>query len=75
VRDDQPSVVVLKGGFEIPLAALRLAWRLEEAGITLLLAEGGKLFVRPADKVSPEDFALLRQHGHDLKRLVRYRVV
>jgi hypothetical protein len=67
------ETVTLKGGFVIALEVLQLAWRLEESGITLSVdPTDHALLVSPADQVSAEDVALLRQYKSELVRLLTY---
>lgn len=63
--------ITLKGGFVVPVEALRLAWRLEEIGISMRV-EGNVLVLRPRDRIPPEDLPTLRRYQRDIMRIVEY---
>ena len=68
---DAETVVVLRGGLSIPLAAMQLLWNLEDRGFTLC-SEADRLVVAPRSQLTPDDDALIRQHRDALLALVRY---
>ena len=66
------EMVTLRGGLDLPLAALQLAWRLEEDGVEMRV-DGDALVVCPARLVADGDVQLLRKYRAELKRLVQYQ--
>jgi hypothetical protein len=64
--------VTLIDGPVVPLAALRLAWSLEDRGLTLRLDKAGGLLVGPGVQLTAEDRALIHAHRDELIALVRY---
>jgi len=66
------DVVTLRGGLTVPIAALRLAWQLEERGFRLAIAGGDTLRVTPGSKLTAEDLAALRVHKAALLEIVAY---
>jgi hypothetical protein len=69
--DGDEELVVLRGGLRVPLVALKLAWQLEDAGVTLYI-QGDDLFARPAARVPAALVPRLRQHRDALKAIARY---
>ena len=65
------TLITLRGGLQVPLAAIQLGLELEERGIELRL-DGDTLVARPGHLVSNDDLARIRHFRADLKRLVRY---
>ena len=66
------SAVVLKDGLSVSLEALQLAWRLEDAGVVLVLGENDRLRAGPPAKLSEPDRAPIRAHRDELMAVVRY---
>lgn len=62
--------VMLRGGLTLPLAAVQLAWSLEDRGLHLDL-DGDVLNVGPGDRLTDEDRALIRRWKPHLVALVR----
>jgi hypothetical protein len=67
-----PDTVTLTDGFIVTLAALRLAWNLEERGFHVRLADDGGLVVSPNSRITPDDDHAIREHKHELIALTRY---
>ena len=59
------------GGLTVPVAALRLAWDLEERGFRLS-QEGDTLYVEPARSLTEADRAGLRRWKHHVLALMDY---
>jgi hypothetical protein len=72
VVEDPPVMQRLKHGFVVPLTALRLAWRLEDAGC-VLKADGDRLVIEPATRLTEADRADVARWREDLKAIARYR--
>ncbi len=67
------SLVMLKGGLTVPLAALQLAWLLEDRG-AVFLVEGGDLIVDgPAGFLTDGDRAQIRRWREHLKAIASYQ--
>lgn len=64
------ETVCLRGGFVASLEALRLLWRLEEAGFQVRL-DGPALVVSPGSKLTSVDRVTIRAHRDELVALVR----
>jgi len=71
VTPSTSELITLRGGFQIPLPALQLAWDLEARGIVLLI-DGDVLVARPGSGVSHEEATELRRYRSELIRLVEY---
>jgi hypothetical protein len=67
---DTPTIV-LRGGLQVPLNALRLLWGLEERGFNIT-EEDSMLGVSPRSKITAADDIAIRQHRDELLELVRY---
>ena len=65
------EVVTLRGGLQVPIAALRLAWALEERGCTMRL-DGDALIVQPRSLLSEADVARIRTHRDALRTIATY---
>ena len=71
--DHQPPTIVLRGGVEVSIEALRLAWRMEELGVGLRVdPEDAALLVDRAQLLTEDDIKLLRRHKPELLRLLTY---
>lgn len=70
----QQETVVLTGGLVVPLAALRLAWSLEERGITLRVDSDGDggLMAGPPRLLTDADRRAMREHRGSLLDIARY---
>lgn len=66
------ELVTLVNGPNVPLAALQLAWSLEDRGLTLRLDDAGGLLVGPGAQLTAEDRVLIRAHRDELITLTRY---
>lgn len=66
------SLVSLKGGLAVPLAALQLSWSLEGRGLTVQLNGRGGLLVGPRRKLTDDDREQIAEHKDVLKALVAY---
>lgn len=64
--------VVLKGGLTVPLAVLRVAWRLESRGVQFRTTGDDGLVVTPRTKITDEDRAEIRKWKAHLIALVTY---
>jgi hypothetical protein len=65
--------VTLRGGLTLPLAALQLAWDLEDRGLHLTLdGDGDVLSVGPGDRLTDADRALIRRWKPHLLAIVAY---
>lgn len=66
------TVVTLRGGLTVPLAALRLLWDLEGRGFTLRIgADDGCLIVSPHSRLTLAEDQSIRAHRDQLLALVR----
>ena len=63
--------VVLRGGVLVSVDALRLAWELEDRGLSLV-ANGTNLATVPAAGLTSDERRLLQHHHDDLLTIVRY---
>lgn len=63
--------VALRGGLTLPLAAIRLAWDLEDRGL-YLRRDGDVLSVGPGDRLTDDHRVLIRRWKPHLLALVRY---
>jgi hypothetical protein len=70
--DDQ--FITLRGGVVFPVVALQLAWRLEAAGFTLDVVDGGAVRVRPASALTEADREAIRAWRSDLATIISYEV-
>lgn len=70
--DHDSRFVTLRTGPVVPVAALRLAWRLEEAGFRFGLTEQGELWVAPFARLSDDDRAELHRWKHHLCALLHH---
>ena len=66
--------VTLRGGVVVPVEALRLAWRLEAAGFTFSVLDGGAVRVRPASALTEADREAIRAWRPELATIVNYEV-
>ena len=66
------ELVTLRGGVSVPVAALRVLWGLEERALDVRLAADGALLVGPAERLTPDDRAAIREHRDTLRELVSY---
>ena len=66
------ETVVLRGGAAVALSALRLAWALEDRGLTLRLAEDGRLLIGPRRLLTGADRDAIRDHREMLVAIVRH---
>lgn len=65
--------VTLRGGLTLPLAAVRLAFDLEERGLHLRVDdEGTVLSVGPGDRLTDDDRLLIRRWKAHLVAIVAY---
>jgi hypothetical protein len=64
-------IITLRCGWCIPLAALQLAWRLEDQGYTFKL-DGPRLLVAPYERLTPDDLTALRAWKADICSLLRH---
>lgn len=64
--------VTLKGGLTVPLAALKVAWELEDRGFILKADADGSLSVGPAHLLTDRDRADIRRWKRHLAALVEY---
>ena len=69
--DPETATVMLRGGVEVPLGAVRLALDLEARGIALRI-DGDALIVRPRSALSDDEVVLIRRHQAALKRIAMY---
>jgi hypothetical protein len=63
--------VTLRDGVTLPVAALQLAWGLEDRGLHFSI-DGDVLTVGPGDRLTDDDRALIRRWKPHLLALVRY---
>jgi hypothetical protein len=63
--------VTLRGGLTLPLAAVRLAFDLEDRGLHLRI-DGDVLSVGPGDRLTDADRALIRRWKPHLLTIVAY---
>lgn len=64
--------VTLRGGLTLPLAAVQLAWSLEDRGLHLGIDRDGEvLSVGPSDRLTDDDRAMIRRWKPHLVALVR----
>ena len=66
------ELVALRGGFAVPVEALRILWSLEERSFDIRLADDGVLLVAPASRLTIADRTAIRSHRDDLRQLVGY---
>lgn len=65
-------LLVLRGGYVAPVAALRLAWRLEDAGFRFRLDRDGCLMVAPAERLTAADRGQLRHWARHLEAMIAH---
>jgi hypothetical protein len=63
--------VVLTDGPTVPLAALQLAWQLEDKGCTMRI-DGDVLVVGPRDRLTEDDRAAIRHWRDHLRAIAAY---
>jgi hypothetical protein len=63
---------MLRGGLTLPLAAIQLAWSLEDRGVHLESDGDDVLSVGPGDRLTDADRAAIRRWKPHLLALVRY---
>lgn len=68
---DRDTTITLKGGFVVRVEALRLAWRLEEIGVSMRV-DGDALVLRPREHVPSEDVPLLRRYRREIMQIIQY---
>jgi len=71
--DQHPIMIMLRGGLEVSIETLRLAWRMEELGVGLRVdPDDAALLVDRAQLLTDDDIKLLRRHRPELLRLLTY---
>jgi hypothetical protein len=65
-------LLVLRDGYVAPVEALRLAWRLEDAGFRFKLDTDGHLMVGPPERLAAADMALLRRWARHLEAMLAH---
>lgn len=65
------DLVTLRGGLTLPLAALRLAWALEERGLHMGV-DGDMLTIGPPALLTDDDRALIRRWKPHLLAIITY---
>ncbi|MBA3638419.1 MAG: hypothetical protein M3451_09640 [Chloroflexota bacterium] len=66
------ELVMLQPGCYVPLVALQLLWRLEDAGFRIDLTVDGRLRIGPRSRLTTADDQSIRQHRDVLVALVRH---
>ena len=67
-------LVTLRGGLVVPLAALQVAWSLEDRGARFELADDDRILVRPASVLTDEDRQNIQRWRGALRAIVAYEV-
>ena len=62
--------VILRDGRPLPLAVVRLAWRLEAEGLTIKV-NGRRLYAGPREHLRDRDRVALKRHREDVIALMR----
>lgn len=70
ITDDE--MIELRGGVRMPVVALRLAWQLEELGVSIHVGNDGSVALVPGHLVPADDIPALRRHKADLAVIARY---
>ena len=66
------ELVLLRGGFAVPVEVLQLLWRLEDRGLTVARTQRGTLSVGPRDRLTEADRYAIKEHRDMLLTLVDY---
>jgi len=66
------ELVTLRNGAAFPLAALRLAWDLEDRGCSVTVEAGDVLRVGPRDRLTDADRAAIKTWKPALIELTKY---
>ena len=63
----EQQLVALRGGYAVPVAAVRILWLLEERDFDVRLADDGVLLVVPGSKLTPDDRTAIARHRDALR--------
>ena len=66
------ALVTFRGGFVADSAIVQRLLDIEARGCSFRLEEGGRFRVVPADRLTPDDLAFLRERRDEARRVLEY---
>ena len=70
---DTALVVTLSGGVTVSCAVLAKLLDIEARGCSFELLADGRICIRPAGRLQPEEIAFLKQHRDEARRILEYQ--